>query len=82
MRKPTIKEIKMAIDNILGYMGQMHKRINNIEGILNQYIIFKKDDDKFEKILNKKMMEEKEKYEQSKVSKSSSGNKKTKSRKK
>ena len=54
-RKPTMKEVKIAIDNILGYMSDLQRGIQRIDSAFGSYIEFKKDKDKFNKWLTKEM---------------------------
>ena len=54
-RKPTMKEVKLAIDNILVYMSDLQRGMQRIDSAFGSYIEFKKDKDKFNKWLTKEM---------------------------
>ena len=77
-RKPTMKEVKIAIDNILGYMSDLQRGIQRIDSAFGSYIEFKKDKDKFNKWLTKEMEKLKnENSERTENGRSDNGNKQT-----
>ena len=45
-KKPTMKEVKTVIDNILIHMSNLDKGLRGLDSALSSYIEFKKDRDK------------------------------------
>ena len=83
-KKPTMKEVKKVIDNILIHMSHLEKGLRGLDSALSSYIEFKKDRDKWMKWLDKKTKQlEKEANESNskKSGDSSGGTRTTKTRK-
>ena len=83
-KKPTMKEVKTVIDNILIHMSNLDKGLRGLDSALSSYIEFKKDRDKWMKWLDKKTKQlEKEANESNskKSGDSSGGTRTTKTRK-
>ena len=56
-KKPTMKQLKTAIENILMHMSTMQKQLNQADSIIGSYIEYKGDKDDFTKWLQKKIEE-------------------------
>ena len=83
-KKPTMKEVKTVIDNILIHMSNLDKGLRGLDSALSSYIEFKKDRDKWMKWLDNKTKQlEKEANESNskKSGDSSGGTRTTKTRK-
>ena len=59
-KKPTMKQVKNVINNMLIHMSNMQGQINKLESITASYITYNKDDKKFNKWLEKKLKEVKQ----------------------
>ena len=59
-KKPTMNQVKNAINNIVRELGSLFKITKGIDTTLLSYIDFKGDTDKFIKFLKKKQQEENE----------------------
>ena len=57
-KKPTMNQVKNAINNIVRELGSLFKITKGIDTTLLSYIDFKGDTDKFIKFLKKKQQEE------------------------
>jgi|3_EtaG_2_1085321.scaffolds.fasta_scaffold378375_2 hypothetical protein len=73
-KKPTMMEVKTAINNILVEMSHMSQTMRAIDSALASYVEFKGDEDKWRKWVQKKMKEANGKSAKS----SNKGNRKTK----
>lgn len=58
-KKPTTKEIVLRIYDIEVGLNQLHGMINHMRGVFDSYLEMKKDIDKFNKYMTKKMEEHK-----------------------
>lgn len=56
-RKPTMKEVKIAIDNIIIHMSNMQRELSRMDSALASYVEFKGDEKQWPKWLEKKMEE-------------------------
>ena len=56
-KKPTMNEVKDAINNIIMHLGEVNKKINEMDFVTENYIEYKKDSDKFKKFATKKIKE-------------------------
>ena len=75
-RKPTMKEVKTAIDNIIIHMSNMQREMTRLDSAVASYVEYKGDSKKWPKWLEKKM--EKLNVSTGKdTSKSEAGNNKT-----
>tara|TARA_R100000655_G_scaffold45759_1_gene82633 strand:- start:593 stop:850 length:258 start_codon:yes stop_codon:yes gene_type:complete len=81
-RKPTMNEMKTAVTNVIKHMSYLQSRIDQLDSVMAGYLEFKSDHKKFPSWFKDKVDKQKEKDEQSKVSESSTGNKKVSSGKK
>tara|TARA_R100000742_G_C4266422_1_gene84516 strand:- start:353 stop:604 length:252 start_codon:yes stop_codon:yes gene_type:complete len=77
-KKPTIMEVKTAIDNILVEMDYMYNYIRNIDSSFAAYIDFNKDGDKFKKWLDKALKEKNDQKKKGSIPSSPGDNKRTK----
>ena len=57
-RKPTIMEIKNAINNMIGFMTEMDRNIKHMNNALSNYIDFKDDKKEWLKWLETKINKE------------------------
>ena len=57
-RKPTIMEVKNAINNMIGFMTEMDRNIKHIDSALSNYIDFKGDKKDWLKWLEEKINKE------------------------
>mgnify|MGYP003151433844 CR=1 FL=1 len=60
-KKPTVKELAKVINLIIQDMEIARKRILNLEEVLGEYIVYEKNDKKFQKHMKKKIKEYEEK---------------------
>ena len=62
-KKPTMMQVKNVIDNMLRHLSTMSTRLDQLDGLVDMYITFNKDRDKFKeyvtKSINKKVEEQK-----------------------
>tara|TARA_R100001530_G_C4269295_1_gene142678 strand:- start:257 stop:472 length:216 start_codon:yes stop_codon:yes gene_type:complete len=58
-KKPTMKQVKNVIDNVLIHISNMQGQLNRLESVTASYIEFKKDNPKFNKWLKTKLEEAK-----------------------
>ena len=74
-KKPTMKEVKTVIDNILIHMSNLEKGLRGIDSALSSYIEFKNDKDKWIKWIEErtKQLEKEANESGSKKSGDSSG---------
>ena len=68
-KKPTMKQVKTAIENILMHMSTMQKQLNQADSIIGSYIEYKGDMLDFQGFLDKKMAEAKKIQEEKAKSK-------------
>jgi len=52
-KKPTMKQVKTVVTNALLHMAEVQKHLQQIDGLLFNYITFKGDKEKFGKYLDK-----------------------------
>lgn len=81
-RKPTMNEMKTAVTNVIKHMSYLQSRIDQLDSVMAGYLEFKSDHEKFPSWFKDKVDKQKEKDGQSKVSESSTGDKKVSSGKK
>ena len=60
-RKPTMNEVKNAINNLIYEIDTIHKGIMKLDGVLSSYIDFMGNKDKWMKFVEKSVEENKEK---------------------
>ena len=74
-KKPTMKEVKTVIDNILIHMSSLEKGLRGLDSALSSYIEFKKDRDKWLKWIEERTEKLKKEANESrsKESRNSSG---------
>tara|TARA_Y100000593_G_C4122522_1_gene243409 strand:+ start:339 stop:578 length:240 start_codon:yes stop_codon:yes gene_type:complete len=68
-KKPTTKEIVLKIYDLEVGLNQLHGMITHMQGVFDNYLNMKKDIDKFNKYMKKKM----EEYENDKTGKQPGG---------
>ena len=73
-KKPTMMEVKTAINNILVEMSHMSRTMRALDSALASYVEFKGDEKKWRKFVEKKLKEKDGKP----VKSSTKGNKKSK----
>ena len=56
-KKPGIKDVVKVVSSIIQELQICQERINELYGVIDVYIEFKKDDKKFKKHLDKKLEE-------------------------
>ncbi|MBC8225910.1 MAG: hypothetical protein H8E74_02050 [Gammaproteobacteria bacterium] len=56
-KKPGIKDVVKVVSSIIQELQIAQERINELYGVIDMYIEYKKDDKKFKKYLDKKLEE-------------------------
>ena len=79
-KKPTMKEMKNVVSNILIHMSELHNNLRSLDGAVSSYIEFNGNKDKWVKWVEKKQKQlEKEDNESKQTTGSGTkGDKKTK----
>ena len=62
-KKPTNKEVIEEVKFLGSKLYEMHGNMKNVASIVDLYILFKKDDKKFAKFVDKKLIEAKTKLD-------------------
>ena len=60
-KKPTMMQVKNVINNILRQMSVVSTKLDQVDGIVNMYISFKKDRDSFKKYVDEQLKEKMQK---------------------
>ena len=69
-KKPTMKEVKTVIDNILIHMSSLEKGLRGLDSALSSYIEFRGDKDKWIEWIEKRTKELEREANESKSNKS------------
>ena len=71
-KKPTVKELTTVVSNLIQDQEIIKRRIASVEVVLNEYIVWKKDEPEykkyFEKLIEDRTRDSLRDYEQQKVS--------------
>tara|TARA_R100000742_G_C4261404_1_gene79196 strand:- start:337 stop:564 length:228 start_codon:yes stop_codon:yes gene_type:complete len=54
-KKPTMKEVKNVINNVLIHMSDLNRHVQQLDGLLFKYIKYNKDTKKFGTFLDKEV---------------------------
>ena len=74
-KKPTMNQVKLAIDNLILQMSRLHQSVNYVDNVLGGYVKFKGDEENFKEWITQKMKEENEQSKRDSNPKSNQGNK-------
>ena len=56
-KKPTAKQIETVISNIIQQLSYMEQKVNALDNLIGLYFQWKKDTDKFNKFVQKRLKE-------------------------
>ena len=56
-KKPTSKQIETVISNIIQQLSYMEQKVNALDNLIGLYFQWKKDTDKFNKFVQKRLKE-------------------------
>ena len=62
-KKPTAKQIETVISNIIQQLSHIEQKVNALDNLIGLYFQWKKDTDKFNKFVQKKVSEAQDKKE-------------------
>ena len=62
-KKPTAKQIETVISNIIQQLSYIEQKVNALDNLIGLYFQWKKDTDKFNKFVQKKVSEAQDKKE-------------------
>ena len=60
-KKPTAKQIETVISNIIQQLSYIEQKVNALDNLIGLYFEWKKDTDKFNKFVQKKVSEAQDK---------------------
>ena len=64
MKKPTMKQVKQAIDNLIIHMSNIQQTVNSLDSALSAYIKFEKNEKKFNTWIKKEFDKAKKEAEE------------------
>ena len=56
-KKPTAKQIETVISNIIQQLANIEQKVNALDNLIGLYFQWKKDTDKFNKFVQKRLKE-------------------------
>ena len=56
-KKPTAKQIETVISNIIQQLSNIEQKVNALDNLIGLYFQWKKDTDKFNKFVQKRLKE-------------------------
>ena len=68
-KKPTAKQIETVISNIIQQLSYIEQKVNALDNLIGLYFEWKKDTDKFNKFVHKKISEAQDSKKQEKTNK-------------